>query len=145
MKTTRLTICLEKKVFISSNSNLRLIVMFIFLLFQHMFDQQNFFLPLSKYRNFLCKNKVGKPTSTPPSPQSLRGAVPLCAPPQHRLAVYYLITACASLAERLCNRKGLSRISVTRSFLLHKKEAPQPVRLRGFPTQGEDKYSTFLS
>ena len=79
---------------------------------------------------------MGKPTSTPPSPQSLRGAVPLCAPPQHRLAVYYLIAACASLAERLCNRKGLSRISATRSFLLHNKvgkptSAPMPLNLEG--------------
>ena len=43
--------------------------------------------------------------------------------PQHRLAVHYLIAACASLAERFCNRKELSRISVTRSFLLHKKKS----------------------
>ena len=80
---------------------------------------------------------MGKPTSTLPSPQSLRGAVPLCAPPQHRLAVYDLIAACASLAERLCNRKGLSRISVTRSFLLQNKvgkptsTSPIPSILKG--------------
>ena len=73
--------------------------------------------------NVHLKNKVGKPTSAPTSPQSLRGRVPFCAPPQHRLAVKFLIAACASLAERFCNRKELSRISVTRSFLLHKKTA----------------------
>ena len=64
-------------------------------------------------------------------PLDLERRVPLCAPSQHRLAVYYLIVACASIAERLCNRKGLSRISVTRSFLLHKKNLAQ--RDKPFP------------
>ena len=48
MKTTLLTICLEKKVFISSKSNHRPIVMSISLLIRHMFDQQGFFFPYPK-------------------------------------------------------------------------------------------------
>ena len=67
-------------------------------------------------------------------PSILRGTLPLCAPPQHRLAVHYLIAAYASLAERLCNRKELSRISVTRSFLLHKKS----------PTTAQQIYRTVV-
>ena len=45
---TLLTICLEKKVFISSKSNHRPIVMSIPLLIRHMFDQQGFFFPYPK-------------------------------------------------------------------------------------------------
>ena len=83
------------------------------------------------YFPIIWNNKVGKPTSAPPIPSIFEGRVPLCAPSQHRLAVYDLIAACASIAERLCNRKGLSRISVTRSFLLHKKNLAQ--RDKPFP------------
>ena len=36
-------------------------------------------------------NKVGKPTSISPSPQFLRGTVPLYAPPQRCFAVNYLL------------------------------------------------------
>ena len=54
------------------------------------------------------------------SHQALRGVAHF-APPQHRYAVKFLIAACASLAKRSYNRKELSRISVTRYFLLYKK------------------------
>ena len=57
MKTTLLTICLEKKVFISSKSNHRPIVMSIPLLIRHMFDQQGFFFPYPK-SEFPIKLKI---------------------------------------------------------------------------------------
>ena len=85
---------------------------------------------ISVTRSFLLEQS-GQAHFSSPVLSILRGAVPLCAPSQHRLAVYYLIVACASIAERLCNRKGLSRISVTRSFLLHKKNLAQ--RDKPFP------------
>ena len=75
---------------------------------------------ISVTRSFLLEQS-GQAHFSSPIPSIFEGRVPLCAPPQHRLVVHYLIAACASLAERFCNRKELSRISVTKSFLLHKK------------------------
>ena len=79
------------------------------------------------------KNKVGKPTSAPTSSQSLRGRVPFCAPPQHRLAVKFLIAACASCPEGfllyrersfLYNKKTSARISDRRFHLLWQEWVP---------------------
>ena len=56
-----------------------------------------------------------------PIPSIFEGRSSLCAPPQYRFVVKSPIAACASTAERLCDRKELSRISVTRSFLLQNK------------------------
>ena len=62
---------------------------------------------------------MGKPTSTPPNPSIFEGRVPLCAPPQHRLAVKFLIAACASCPEGFLLHRE-------RSFLCNKKSPPVP-------------------
>lgn len=58
---------------------------------------------------------MGKPTSTPHS-LNLEGRAPLCAPPQHRLAVKFPIAACASRPEGFLLYRKLR-------FLYNKKTA----------------------
>ncbi|WP_288177773.1 hypothetical protein, partial [Blautia hydrogenotrophica] len=56
-----------------------------------------------------------------PFPSIFEWYVPFCVPPPYRYAVNYFITSCTSLAERPCSKEKLSRISMTRSSLEHKK------------------------